>query len=347
VIEKLKSSFPGTRILLTFFSPSGYMVRKNYSQCDWIEYMPLDTRRNARQFLDLIKPSMVLFIKYEFWYHHLFEIQSRDIPAFLISANFRATQVFFKWYGSWYRKILKAYRIIFVQNEISKSLLAAIGYTNVYVAGDTRFDRVKSILEQSKEIEIAEKFSRNQIVIVAGSTWEKDEDLLFAALRNSDSNVKLIMAPHEISNLHLAKLKNQWNNELVLYSEASTASIKDARILLIDNVGMLSSLYKYGMIAYIGGGFGKGIHNILEAAAYGMPVVFGPNYLKFQEAIQLKELKAAFPVANSFEFQNLLDSFLKDADFLKRTSSIAAGYVSEKTGATEMVLSILKREMKN
>jgi 3-deoxy-D-manno-octulosonic-acid transferase len=347
VIERIKSEMPEVKIFLTFFSPSGYTVRKSYSQCDWVDYIPLDTKRNARKFLNLVKPAMVLFIKYEFWYHHLLEIKKRDIPAFLISANFRETQVFFKWYGSWYRKMLLAYRLIFVQNELSKSLLESIGYNKVCISGDTRFDRVKSIMLQSKEIKIAEEFSRDHFVIVAGSTWEKDEDLLFTCLKNSNSDIKIIIAPHEISKLHLARIKNQWNNELVFYSEASAESVKEAKVLLIDNVGMLSSLYKYGVIAYIGGGFGKGIHNVLEAATYGMPVIFGPNYRKFQEAVQLVELKAAFPVTDSTELQSLLDHFNNDKKFLKQASSVAAFYVSDKTGATETVLRSLKEQMKN
>jgi 3-deoxy-D-manno-octulosonic-acid transferase len=345
VIEKLKLTLPNFKILLSFYSPSGYTVRKNYSKCDWVEYMPLDTRGNAKRFLDLVKPKIVLFIKYEFWYHHLAELKSRKIPTFLISASFRENQVFFKWYGSWYRQMLHTYKSIFVQNESSKTLLAGIGFNNVLVAGDTRFDRVKAIMQQSKEIPIAEQFSRNSFVIVAGSTWDKDEELLFAFFKNSKTNVKLIMAPHEISKLHLARLKNQWNNQLVFYSEIKPEEVLEAKILVIDNVGMLSSLYKYGVLAYIGGGFGKGIHNILEAATYGMPVIFGPNFKKFQEAVQLVERKAAFPVSNAEEFKSLLTRCLTDSVFLKQTSEIAANYVSAKTGATEFVLSVISKEL--
>jgi len=287
-----------------------------------------------------------LFIKYEFWFHHLSEIRNRNIPAYLISANFRENQIFFKWYGSWYRKILQAYRIIFVQNERSKSLLESIGYNKVYIAGDTRFDRVKSIMQQSKDIKIAEEFSRNHFVIVAGSTWDKDEDLIFDCLKDSFNKVKVILAPHEIGKVNLSRLKVQWNNQIVFYSEADLDSVNRAKILVIDNVGMLSSIYKYGKLAYIGGGFGKGIHNILEAATFGMPVVFGPNYRKFHEAIELVELKAAFPVSNSIDFREILDRCLKDTQFLKQTSSIAATYVSDKAGATELVLSIIKSQLK-
>jgi 3-deoxy-D-manno-octulosonic-acid transferase len=345
VIEKLKSTIPGIKILLSFFSPSGYTVRRNYSQCDWVEYMPLDTRKNAKKFLDLVKPGMVLFIKYEFWYHHLTEIKSRGIPSFLISANFREKQVFFKCYGSWYRQMLHSYKSIFVQNESSKNLLAGIGLDNVFVAGDTRFDRVKTITQQSKDIPLADQFRSHHFVIVAGSTWEKDEELLFTSLRNIQADVKLIMAPHEISKLHLTKLKNEWNGQLILYSEANADNVLQAKILVIDNVGMLSSLYKYGVVAYVGGGFGKGIHNILEAATYGMPVIFGPNYTKFQEAIQLVELKAAFPVESKIELDSLLQRCLNDAGFLKQTSDIAANYVLSKTGATDFVLSIISKEL--
>jgi 3-deoxy-D-manno-octulosonic-acid transferase len=345
VIEKLKSTVPGLKILLTFFSPSGYTVRKNYSQCDWVEYMPLDTMLNARRFIHLVKPCMVLFIKYEFWYHHLAELKRRAIPTYLISANFRENQVFFKWYGSWYRKMLHTYSSIFVQNEKSKSLLAGIGINNVLVAGDTRFDRVKAIMEQSKVITLVEEFSRNHFVIVAGSTWDKDEDILFTSLKNTREDIKLIIAPHEISKLHLGKLKNSWNGQMIFYSEAKAGEMQQAKILVIDNVGILSSLYKYGVIAYVGGGFGKGIHNILEAATYGMPVIFGPHYRKFQEAIQMVELKAAFPITSVAEFDTLLAHCLRDDVFLQQTSTIAARYVSERTGATDFVLSIISKEL--
>jgi 3-deoxy-D-manno-octulosonic-acid transferase len=345
VIEKLKSAFPGAKILLSFFSPSGYRVRKHYSQCDWVDYMPLDTSRNAKRFLDLVKPRMVLFIKYEFWYHHLAELKKRGIPTFLISANFRESQIFFKWYGSWYRQMLHTYKTIFVQSELSKKLLAKISFSNVLVAGDTRFDRVKAIMEQSKEIPLAELFSKNHSVIVAGSTWQKDEDLLFCFIKNTQADVKLIIAPHEINKKQLAKLKNEWNGQLILFSEATADNIHTAKILVIDNVGMLSSLYRYGILAYVGGGFGKGIHNVLEAATYGMPILFGPNYNKFQEAIQLVDLNAAFPVANSLELDSVLSRFLNNEKLLKQTSAIAAEYVRSKTGATDYVLSILKNEL--
>lgn len=345
VIEKLRTTEPGVRILLSFFSPSGYTVRKNYSQCDWVEYMPLDTKRNAKRFLDLVQPKMALFIKYEFWYHHLAELKSRGIPTYLLSANFRENQVFFKWYGSWYRNILKTYKTIFVQNESSRKLLAGIGYENVLVAGDTRFDRVKSIMQQSKEIPLAQQFSKDHFVIVAGSTWDKDEYILFASLKKTKEDIKLIMAPHEISQQHLAKLKNEWKELMILYSEAQPVDLPKAKILVIDNVGMLSSLYKYGMIAYIGGGFGKGIHNILEAATYGMPVIFGPKYNKFHEAIQLTEIQAAFPVHNEWELGSILNRFLNNPELLKKTSEVAANYVASKTGATDFVLSFILKDL--
>ena len=241
--------------------------------------------------------------------------------------------------------MLHTYNAIFVQNELSKSLLGTIGFHNVSVAGDTRFDRVKTIMHQSKEIPLVELFSRKHFVIVAGSTWEKDEDLLFAVLNNTDENVKLVMAPHEINKFHLTKIKNRWNGQMILYSEATPYNILDVKLIVIDNVGMLSSLYKYGQVAYVGGGFGKGIHNILEAATYGMPVIFGPKYRKFQEATQLVELESAFAVQNEMEFTSILNRCINDDKFLKDASEVASEYVTSKTGATDFVISVIKKEL--
>lgn len=345
VIEQVKELHPGYKILITFFSPSGYQVRKNFTKADYVEYLPLDTRRNASRFLELVNPSMALFIKYEFWYHFLDQLNRRQIPFYLISANFRENQAFFKWYGSWYRKFLHGFRGIFVQNERSIELLRSIGITNARVTGDTRFDRVKAIAQKSKDIPLAGDFGNNHFVLVAGSTWEKDELLLLEWLNGNGPNVKLIIAPHEIKKPQLDKLRSAFNGEVVFFSEADHERIAVARVLIIDNVGMLSSLYKYGNVAYVGGGFGKGIHNILEAATYDIPVLFGPNFQKFEEALDLVSLKGAFPVNSSSDLQNLLDRFIQDPGFLKSSGAIAGNYVRQNIGATEAVLQILNEEI--
>lgn len=345
VIEQVKELHSGYKILITFFSPSGYQVRKNFTKADYVEYLPLDTRRNASRFLELVHPSMALFIKYEFWYHFLDQLKRRQIPIYLISANFRENQAFFKWYGSWYRKFLHGFRSIFVQNERSVELLRSIGITNTRVTGDTRFDRVKAIAQKSKDIPLAGSFGNNHFVLVAGSTWEKDELLLQEWLNGNGTHVKLIIAPHEIKKPQLDKLRSAFDGEAVFFSEADHERIAGARVLIIDNVGMLSSLYKYGNVAYVGGGFGKGIHNILEAATYDIPVLFGPNFQKFEEALDLVSLKGAFPVNSGSDLQSVMERFIQDPAFLKSSGAIAGNYVRQNIGATEAVLHILNEEI--
>lgn len=345
VIENLRESYPGYKILITFFSPSGYEVRKNFTKADYVDYLPLDTRRNAEKFLDLVKPSMALFIKYEFWYHYLNQLSRKSIPHFLISANFRSGQVFFKWYGSWYRKMLQGFTGIFVQNEKSGDLLQAIGITSMQVTGDTRFDRVKAISLRSKEIPLAYSFGKEKFVLVAGSTWDKDEQLLVELFRKSPFPVKLIIAPHEINRLHLDKLRSQFIGSALFYSEALPGNVEEARILIIDNVGMLSSLYKYGKVAYIGGGFGKGIHNILEAATCHIPVLFGPNYSKFEEANELVARGGAFAVSSVTDLELLVNRFIREPEYLQSAGAIAGSYVEENTGATGKVLGILGKQL--
>ena len=345
VIEQLKELHPDYKILITFFSPSGYEVRKNSTKADYVEYLPLDTRHNASRFLELVNPCLSLFIKYEFWYHFLDQLKRKQIPFYLISANFRENQAFFKWYGSWYRKFLHGFKGIFVQNDRSVELLRSIGITNTRVTGDTRFDRVKAIAQKSKDIPLAGSFGNNHFVLVAGSTWDKDELLLQEWINRNGPQVKLIIAPHEIKKPQLDKLRSAFNGEAVLFSEANNDLVTSARVLIIDNVGMLSSLYKYGNVAYVGGGFGKGIHNILEAATYDIPVLFGPNFQKFEEALALVSLKGAFPVSCGDDLHNLLEKFIKDPGFLKTSGSIAGNYVRQNIGATDAVLRILNEEI--
>lgn len=338
VIEKFRDQHPDMKILLTFFSPSGYEVRKDYTGADFVFYLPLDSPKNARRFISIVNPEVVYFIKYEYWYFYLKRLNKNDIPVFLVSAGFRNDQVFFKWYGAWYRKILKFFSHLFVKNESSKELLGTIGIDNVTVSGDTRFDRVADIAGRPAPIPLAEQFKQDKIVVVAGSTWPGDEEILVKYINGSGGDIKFIIAPHEISKDNIIRLCNAINKSEILFSEAGKKNIDNAQVLIIDNVGMLSSLYKYGSIAYIGGGFGKGIHNILEAACFGMPVLFGPNYKKFNEAGDLIRKKAAFCVNNYDEFKDILDGMLSDISGLKEAGRIAREYVESNVGATDIIL---------
>jgi 3-deoxy-D-manno-octulosonic-acid transferase len=338
IIETFRQQHPEHLILLTFYSPSGYEVRKAYSGADLILYLPLDTKSNAQRFVDTVKPDIVFYIKYEFWFNILSYLQSKNIPTFLVSAVFRPEQHFFKGYAEWPRKILKGFTTIFVQNEDSKELLQFIGIENVEVSGDTRFDRVKAVTEKPKAIEIARAFSLNHKVMVTGSTWPADEDLIFKLIYQNKHNLRFIIAPHEISPEHIDSLMRRAGKKAARFSITNKEEVKDAEILIIDSIGMLSQLYQYGTFAYIGGGFGAGIHNILEAAAFGLPVFFGPKHHKFNEAKALIELEGAFEVTKPDELIHKTNLLLSDKKALTKASSASKSYVEKGCGATEIIL---------
>lgn len=338
IIETFRQQHPEYLILVTFYSPSGYEVRKAYSGADLILYLPLDTRRNVRRFVDTVKPDIVFYVKYEFWFNFLSYLQAKKIPTFVVSAVFRAEQHFFKGYGEWPRKILKGLTMIFVQNEDSKELLQFIGIGKVKVSGDTRFDRVSALAGNPKVIEIAKAFAENHQVLVAGSTWPVDEELILKFAAQSKHNLRFIIAPHEINPEHLNTLAQKAGSKAVFFSKTNSDDVKNARILIIDSIGMLSQLYQYGTLAYVGGGFGAGIHNILEAAAFGMPVFFGPNYHKFIEATELIELKGAFHVNTSDDLIIKADELLSENHLLAEASAVCESYVSRNKGATGIIL---------
>lgn len=338
VIEEFKNRKPDWKILLTFFSPSGYEIRKNYAGADYIFYLPADTKNNAGQWLDIIRPKLAVFVKYEFWYHYINELSNRRTPLYLISGKFRSTQLFFKWYGSWYAKILKSFTHFFVQDKISAHLLEELGITQTTVSGDTRFDRVFEISRKAMVIPVAEKFCENSFVIVAGSTWPKDEAILTRFINQAPKNIKLIIAPHEIEERKLLALSGLIKVAHLRFSKANQSDVASARVLVIDNIGMLSSLYQYGNISYVGGGFGKGIHNILEAAAFGVPVVFGPNYYKFNEAVDLINLGGAFSVGNFTQFKSLSNKITINNDLLKTSGEVSKSYVESGIGATNIIV---------
>jgi 3-deoxy-D-manno-octulosonic-acid transferase len=338
VIEAYRKQFPAHKIFLTFFSPSGYEVRKAYTGADFIFYLPADTNRQARKFLALVKPGVAIFVKYEFWFNYLNQLRKTGVPTFVISANFRPTQHFFKWYGEWPRTALGKLDHIFVQNESSKELLSFIGINNVTVSGDTRFDRVLDIASQSKSFPLVETFAKDGPVIVAGSTWPTDEDLIFRMMERSAIKFKLIIAPHETHPKRIDALMQKTGSKAVRYSEATEDNVAGANILIIDGIGMLSSLYRYATLAYIGGGFGVGIHNTLEAATFGKPVIFGPNFHKFQEALDLIEIGSAFSIKNAEELDSAIQNLLGDAVVLKNASLRAGEYVKARAGATRLIM---------
>ena len=339
LIERLRKEHPEYKILLTFFSPSGYEVRMNYEGADIICYLPLDTITNARRFLRLVQPVAAFFIKYEFWYNYLHILKHRGVPVYSVSSIFRPEQVFFKWYGRQYRRVLNCFTHFFVQNEISKELLAKIHITNVTVVGDTRFDRVLQIKEAAKQLPIVEAFKQNDQVFVAGSSWAPDEEI-FIPYFKKHLEWKMIIAPHVIGEEHLRQIEKLLEGrKVVRYTEATETDALNADVLIIDCFGLLSSIYHYGEIAYVGGGFGVGIHNVLEAAVWDVPVFFGPNNQRFQEAQGLKAAGGGFDFETAEAFKQQMDIFLTDAEKL-RTAGVQAGkFVQSLAGATEKVLS--------
>jgi 3-deoxy-D-manno-octulosonic-acid transferase len=341
VIEAFRKKNPDFKILLTFFSPSGYEIRKSYPGADYIYYLPLDTRKNARKFINLVKPRWVVFIKYDFWYNFITVLSNRKIEIYLISAKFRSNQTFFRAYGTWYKKLLTHFDHLFVQDQQSVDLLSKINIKNVSLSGDTRFDRVMQIAADSKPISLVEEFIKGRFTIVCGSSWGKDEDLIVRYIDNNNFNPCFIIAPHEIHQGHIRGLQDKIKKKSVLFSEIDLNNITNAEVLIIDNIGMLSSLYKYAQVAYIGGGFGAGIHNILEAAVYGIPVIFGPNFGKFREAIELINEEGAFTFTSYEELENLFNSFQKDKPKLTDASNASKDYVSRNVGATGKILNFL------
>lgn len=341
VIEKFKQNFPIHKICLTFFSPSGFEIRKNYTGADFIFYLPEDTKENAQQFIQLLNPAIVFFTKYEFWYFYLHELKTRQIPAISFSAKFRKNQLFFKSYGGFYKALLNCFTHIFVQDEESLNLLKNSGITHTSIAGDTRFDRVLEIFHNKKAIPIAEKFQNQKEVFVIGSSWPQDMQILIPFI-NNHPEIKFIIAPHEIYEEAILSLQKNLNRTSIRFSEANKGNIEDKEVLIIDNIGMLSSLYQYGSFAYIGGGFGKGIHNILEATTYGIPVFFGPNYKKFNEAVSLEKRKGAFSVETTQQLEEEFTRIYQDKNLYHKTCSDNKGFVLENTGATEKIIQYTK-----
>ncbi len=350
VLESLKQQYPQITIVLTFFSASGYEVMKNYKGADHIYYLPMDSPSNAKRMIDALNPSLILWVKYEFWYYYLHELKNRNIPVLLISGIFRGKHPFFKWYGKIWRQMLLCFTHLFVQNEVSKDLLATIGFVeNVSITGDTRFDRVIEIAEQFEPLPLIAQFCGDSKVLVAGSTWEDDEAELTHYVR-ANSQIKFIITPHEIDAENLKDIKKEFPDS-IFYSaligeqQQATDQIKIPHVLIIDNVGMLSRLYQYADITYVGGGFGAdGVHNVLEAAVYGKPVIYGPEYEKYSEAIGLVECGGGLPIENALELESTLSELWNDETLLTTKGNAAKDYVYANKGASKKIIQFIQEK---
>ncbi|WGK94863.1 MULTISPECIES: 3-deoxy-D-manno-octulosonic acid transferase [Flavobacterium] len=339
VIEKMKENHPNHKIIVSFFSPSGYEVRKNNTVADATVYLPLDTMKNAKKFIQLAHPDLVFFIKYEFWPNYLNELKKQQIPTYLISGIFREKQAFFKWYGGFYRKALEAFTYFFVQNESSLQLLHQLGKNNAVVSGDTRFDRVATILEKDNTLDFIETFKNNTTTIVIGSSWPKDEELLLNFINSSPTNCKYIIAPHNIKREQIQQLKTNCVKKVVFFSEKEDKNLADYNVFIIDTIGILTKIYSYADIAYVGGGFGHpGVHNILEPATFGIPIIIGPHYSHFAEAIDLVDLKGCITINNQTELNKSLENLIANTSERIKMGKICAQFVQKNKGAVNQIL---------
>jgi 3-deoxy-D-manno-octulosonic-acid transferase len=339
VMEKIKKEFPNHKIVVTFFSPSGFEVRKNNSIADACVYLPLDTKSNAQKFLKLVHPDLVFFIKYEYWPNYLNELKKLNIKTYLISGIFRENQAFFQWFGGFYRNALKAFDYFFVQNESSKLLLQKLGFNNVKISGDTRFDRVVSILERDNSLDFIKLFKNNTITIVIGSSWPKDESLLVNYINQTNEKVKFIIAPHNIKVEQIQELKNSISKKTVLFSEKENTDLSSYDVLIVDSIGILTKIYSYAEIAYVGGGFGNpGIHNILEPATFGIPIIVGPNFTNFAEAVALVHQEGCVCVANQNELNDAFSNLISNEDIRHEKGQICSTFVQMNKGATHVIM---------
>ncbi len=352
VMERMKSRFPNHLIVLTFFSPSGYEVRKNNTIADVTVYLPLDTKSNVDLFMKIVRPDMAFFIKYEYWPNYLNALQNKEIPTYLISGIFREKQVFFKWYGGFYRKALDAFEHFFVQNSSSKELLIQLGKTNVTVSGDTRFDRVTTILNQNNQLDFVAEFKNKNLTLVVGSSWPKDESLLVNYI-NSSNNVKFIIAPHNINEDQIANLQNHISKKTILFSsinlnDLGTSKLAEYDVLIIDTIGILTKIYSYADVVYVGGGFGNpGVHNILEPATFGVPIVIGPNYSHFAEATALVKMEGCISITNQEELNEALDKLIQNADVRIEKGHVCSTFVEMNKNATETIFNYIIQKKTN
>lgn len=338
IIEKLRINYPSYKILVTFFSPSGYEIKKNTTAADIVTYLPMDTKTNVVKFLDTLQPKLALFIKYEVWPNYLNELQNRTIPTLLASAIFRKSQIYFKPYGGLMRKALKNYNHIFVQNKNSLELLKSIHYTDVTITGDTRLDRVSEILERDNALDFMDSFKQNNFCLIAGSTWPEDEAILVNHINNTETSFKYVLAPHKMNKNDIQVLKKSINKKTLLYSEKEAYNIADYKVFIIDTIGLLTKIYSYANIAYVGGGFSTGLHNTLEPAVFGIPVIIGPNFKGFKEAEDLVIQKGIISINQTSDFNNTMQELLSNPEHLKKTGKINFNYITKNKGASKLIL---------
>lgn len=341
ILEKIKSTYPTRKIALTFFSPSGFEVKKDTPIADIVTYLPLDTISNVKRFLEILKPELAIFVKYEIWPNYLSKLKQRDIPTLLVSAIFSKRQVFFKPFGGFMRNSLKSFNHFFVQNKSSELLLKSIGFENITVSGDTRFDRVSEIMRQNNSLDFMNGFKNNSFCLVAGSTWPEDEEILIDFINTSQQPIKYVIAPHTIKPVHIEKIENSITKKSTRFSKPEN-DLSTYDVIIIDTIGILTKIYSYADVAYVGGAFATGLHNTLEPAVYGIPVITGPNYKGFKEAEDLVDKKGIHIVTNSIEFKNLMIRFVTDSDFQEKTGKINSNYIQENIGATEQVMGYIK-----
>jgi len=342
IIERLKNDYKNATILVTFFSPSGYEVKKNSRAGDLVTYLPLDTLKNAKKFISLINPKLVIFVKYEVWPNYLSVLNKKNIPTLLVSAIFNKKQLYFKSYGGFMRKSLTAFNHIFVQDVASKKLLNSIHLNNVSISGDTRFDRVLKIVEQDNQLDFMEKFKQNQLCFVAGSTWPEDEAILTSYINTTPENIKFVFAPHTIKKEAIEKLKASVNKNVVLYSEIDPKDISQFDVLIIDTIGLLTKVYSYADIAYVGGGFATGLHNTLEPAVFGIPVLIGPEYKGFKEAEDLVAKKGVISITTLDDFRVQMTQLLNSETYYNGTKNVNSNYIMAHKGATEVIVNYIK-----
>ncbi len=342
ILERLKQNYLEHKILLTFFSPSGFEVKKDSTPADIVTYLPMDSSSNVKRFLDIVNPSIAIFIKYEIWPNYLLELKKREVPTLLVSALFSKRQIFFKPYGGFMRKSLKSFHHFFVQDENSKQLLHSIGLMEASVSGDTRFDRVSEILHRDNSLEFMDSFKQDKTCFVAGSTWPEDEKIIVNYINSAPETLKFVLAPHTMKPAHIERLAHSISKSVIKYSELDNGNISLKNVLIIDTIGLLTKIYSYADITYVGGGFATGLHNTLEPAVFGIPVIIGPTYVGFNEAEELVTRKGIYSIKNQKQFNSLLDRFLSDSDFRKETGKINTTYINESQGATSMIFNYIK-----
>ena len=347
ILEELKRTYPTHKIVLTFFSPSGYEVKKNSKVSDVICYLPLDTKKNVDLFIGTTHPSVVIFIKYEIWPNYLLALKEKNIPTFLVSALFKKNQIYFKWYGAFMRKALTNFSHFFVQNETSYDLLNSKGFNNVTIAGDTRFDRVNEILDRDNSLDFMNRFKQNKFCFVAGSTWPEDEKLIIDYINQNTHPIQFVIAPHTIKTKHIETIKQAITKPVLCYSELEKSEVEKFDVIIIDTIGILTKIYSYADVAYVGGGFATGLHNTLEPAIFSIPVIIGPKYLGFAEAEELVKRQGVLSINSPSEFRKKMNLCFESIDYKQKTGQINYTYIASRKGATSRILNVINSKIKS